>query len=351
MVIDGIPFETSFQDDFDFATANEEDYGALLSISPSDIESIEVLKDAAATAMWGSQGANGVLVITTKKGTKTKTRFSLSQKIDFKKEAKQISMLNGQQYVTLMQDELWNRMVDGGFTTSAYNELSSHPELNFDPSFQYFNEYRQNTDWVDLVTKTALTSETAFSMYGGGNRATYRFSATYLDEGGTSKGTGLKRLTARLNVDYRFSTKLRVGAQFAFSQGTKKDNYSNVRSESRIKMPNMSPWAYNAQGELTDRYFVPVSADGYTPWQGMWGDGRYNPLAMIDDSFNNTLNRDIRAQFDLNYDILAGLRFAANMAADIKTTKNNKFLPQSATRGESGTQRLQLRNGELFGKL
>lgn len=77
VVIDGIPFETSFQDDFDFATANEEDYGALLSISPSDIESIEVLKDAAATAMWGSQGANGVLVITTKKGTKTKTRFSL----------------------------------------------------------------------------------------------------------------------------------------------------------------------------------------------------------------------------------------------------------------------------------
>ena len=331
VVIDGIPFETSFQDDFDFATANEEDYGSLLSISPSDIESIEVLKDAAATAMWGSQGANGVLVITTKKGTKTKTRFSFSQKIDFKKEAKQIEMLNGQQYVTLMQDELWNRMIDGGFTNSAYNELSSHPELNFDPSFQYFNEYRQNTDWVDLVTKTALTSETAFSMYGGGDRATYRFSATYLDEGGTSKGTGLKRLTARLNVDYRFSTKLRVGAQFAFSQGTKKDNYSNVRSEARIKMPNMSPWAFNANGELTDRYFVPVSADGYTPWQGMWGDGRYNPLAMIDDSFNNTLNRDIRAKFDLNYDILSGLKFMANMAADIKTTKNNKFLPQSAT--------------------
>lgn len=336
VVIDDIPFETSFEDDFDFATANEEDYGALLSISPSDIASIEVLKDAAATAMWGSRGANGVLVITTKKGTKTKTRFSFSQKVDFKKEAKQIDMLDGQQYVTLMQDELWNRMVDGGFSTSSYNELSSHPELNFDPSFQYFNEYRQNTDWVDLVTKTALTSETAFSMYGGGDRATYRFSTTYLSEGGTSKGTGLDRLTARLNVDYRFSTKLRVGAQFAFSQGTKKDNFSrdgiqNVRSEARTKMPNMSPWAFNADGELTERYFIPVSSDGYNPWQGMWGDGRYNPLAMIDGSFNNTLNRDIRVKFDLNYDILAGLKFMANMAADIKTAKNNKFLPQSAT--------------------
>lgn len=331
VVIDGIPFETNFNDDFDFATANEDDYGALLSISPSDIESIEVLKDAAATALWGSRGANGVLVIATKKGTKSKTRFSLSQKVDFKKEARQIEMLNGPQYVTLMQDELWNRMVDGGFSNSSYNELASHPELNFDPSFQYFNEYRQHTDWVDLVTKTALTSETAFSMYGGGDRATYRFSATYLDEGGTSVGTGLTRLTTRMNVDYRFSTKLRVGAQFAFSQGGKKDNWSNVRSEARIKMPNMSPWAFNADAELTDRYFIPVAADGYTPWQGVWSNGRYNPLAMANESSYNTENRDVRVQFDLNYDILAGLKFMTNMAVDINTSKSNKFLPQSAT--------------------
>lgn len=331
VVIDGIPFETNFEDDFDFATANEEDYGSLLCISPSDIESIEVLKDAAATAIWGSRGANGVLVITTKKGTKTKTRFSFSQKVDLKKEARQIKMLDGPQYVTLMQDELWNRMVDGGFTTSSYNELASHPELNFDPSFQYFNEYSKNTDWIDLVTKTDLTSETAFSMYGGGNRATYRFSATYLKEGGTTLGTGLTRLTTRINVDYRFSTRLYVGAQFAFSQGKKQDNWSNVRSEARIKMPNMSPWAFNTDGELTDRYFVPVSAEGYTPWQGVWSNGRYNPLAMAKESFNDTQNRDIRVKFDLNYDLLAGLKFMANMAADINTSKNNKFLPSSAT--------------------
>lgn len=331
VVIDGIPFETNFNGDFDFATANEEDYGSLLSVSPSDIESIEVLKDAAATALWGSRGANGVLVITTKRGTKSQTKFSISQKVDFKKEANQIEMLNGSQYVTLMQDELWNRLVDGGFSNNAYSDLASHPELNFDPTFRYFNEYRQNTDWVDLITKTALTSETAFSMFGGGDRATYRFSTTYLSEGGTSRGTGLDRITVRLNVDYKFSTKLNVSAQFAFSQGNKKDNYSQVRAHARLKMPNMSPWAFNADGEKTNRYFVPVAADNYTPWQGVWSNGMYNPLAMIDDSFNNTLNRDVRVKFDLNYDILSGLKFMANVAADINTAKNNKFLPQSAT--------------------
>ena len=71
IVLDGVPFPAEI-DDFDFATADSDDYGALLNISPQDIESIETLKEAAATAIWGSRGANGVLLITTKKGVKGK---------------------------------------------------------------------------------------------------------------------------------------------------------------------------------------------------------------------------------------------------------------------------------------
>lgn len=67
IVIDGVPYPTDISDDFDFSTANEEDLGALLNISPNDIATVEVLKDASATAIWGTQGANGVLVITTKR--------------------------------------------------------------------------------------------------------------------------------------------------------------------------------------------------------------------------------------------------------------------------------------------
>ena len=106
VVVDGIPYDTEINDDFDFQTANEEDYGALVNIAPSDIESIEVLKDAAATAIWGSRGANGVLVITTKRGTRGKTRFSISQKVDYKQEPKRIPMLNGEQYITMVQDAM-----------------------------------------------------------------------------------------------------------------------------------------------------------------------------------------------------------------------------------------------------
>ena len=108
IVIDGVPQDVDINDDFNFATANEEDFGALLNISPANIESIEVLKDASATAIYGTKGANGVLLINTKRGSMGKTRFSFSSKFTSKHEPKSIPLLDGPQYVSLMQDAIWN---------------------------------------------------------------------------------------------------------------------------------------------------------------------------------------------------------------------------------------------------
>ena len=82
-VVDGVPLPVDVDDDFSFASANSEDYGSLLNISPADIESIEVLKDAAATAVWGSKGANGVLLIKTKRGSKGRLQFNFNTKYEF----------------------------------------------------------------------------------------------------------------------------------------------------------------------------------------------------------------------------------------------------------------------------
>ena len=331
IVVDDIPYNTEIGDGFDFATANEEDYGALVNIAPSDIQSIEVLKDAAATAIWGSKGANGVLLITTKRGQRGKTRFSISQKIDYKREPAQISLLDGRQYVTMVQDAMWNRMTVDGYADWYMEELRKHKEINFDPTWEYYDEYNQNTDWVDLITKKALTSETNFSMSGGGDRALYRFSVGYLDEGGTTIGTGFSRLTTRLNVDYNFSTKLRVSAGFSFAQGKKDDNYSSgvnqARAEARIRMPNMSPFLIDNDGNMTSEYFTPLSN-----FQGDWGSNkRFNPLAMVNESYNNTKSKDIRMTFGLRYNILSSLMFQSDIGFDISSSKNVQFLPQSVT--------------------
>lgn len=121
IVIDGVPYPTEISDDFNFSTATEEDLGALLNISPNDIASVEVLKDASATAIWGTQGANGVLVIKTKQGTVGKTRFSFSSKWTMKEDPSTIPMLNGKEYTSLMQESIWN--------SAKYIGLNN-PEIN-----------------------------------------------------------------------------------------------------------------------------------------------------------------------------------------------------------------------------
>ena len=119
VVIDGIPTSTSFGDDFDFSNANEDDFGALLNISPSDIESIEVLKDAASTAIYGTSGANGVLLITTKQGKTGKTNFSFTSKFSIKEEPDPIPLLNASQYIAMIQDAVWNAANANGLGNSS----------------------------------------------------------------------------------------------------------------------------------------------------------------------------------------------------------------------------------------
>ncbi len=336
IVIDGIPYDTEIASDFEFATATGEDIGALVSISPYDIESIEVLKDAAATAIWGSKAANGVLLITTKKGTKGKPKFSIAQKFNMNKEPKGIPMLDANQYVTLIQDAIWNQVRDRGFPHGGLmNNLTKFPDIRFDPSYTYFDEFNQNTDWLNLVTQNAFSSQTDFSMSGGGDRASYRFSLGYTNEEGTTIGTGLERITTRLNVDYKFSNKFNVSSSFSYTETTKennmgayKDGVDGVRTHARKKMPNMSPYILDPNGKSTSEYFIqPTDCI-----QGNWESNKsYNPVAMAYESINDAKQRDIRVAFNLRYNIVAGLLFSEDIGFDLGSTKTQQFLPASAT--------------------
>lgn len=170
IVIDGIPYSTDIDQDFNFATASMEEYGQLLNIAPTDIESIEVLKDAAATAVWGTKGGNGVLIVNTKKGSRGKTSFSFSSKFTTRVEPDPIPMLNGDQYVALMQDAIWNTANVQGIASSAtlLELLYNTPEINYIPEWRYFDEYNVNTNWLDEVRRNSFTNDNNFAMSGGG---------------------------------------------------------------------------------------------------------------------------------------------------------------------------------------
>ncbi len=338
IVIDGVPYPTDISDDFDFSTANEEDLGALLNISPNDIATVEVLKDASATAIWGTQGANGVLVITTKKGTVGKTRFSFSSKWTLKTEPKNIPMLNGDEYTALMQEGIWNSAKYTGLNNASNHYLDllfNTPVIGYTPGFEYFNEYNQDVNWLDYVRQTALTSDNNFSMSGGGEKATYRFSLGYMSDDGTTIGTSLKRLNTSLNVSYQFSNKLKFGANFSYSQSDQDANWAkNVRSEALSKMPNKSPYTIDRQtGLMTGDYFVYHDPDFEGSFKGTVNKDseNFNPVVMVNEAMNNTMQREAKITFNADYTILPGFTYKGWASINMRTTKTHRFLPQVVT--------------------
>ena len=339
VVIDGIPTSTSFGDDFDFSNANEDDFGALLNISPSDIESIEVLKDAASTAIYGTSGANGVLLITTKQGKTGKTNFSFTSKFSIKEEPDPIPLLNASQYIAMIQDAVWNAANANGLGNSSalldllYNrdELLQRQSLS---EFKYYREYAVDTDWLETVKQNAWQWDNSFSVSGGGDKATYILSLGYLDDVGTTIGTEQKRLTAKSRVTYKFSDKFRVYTDFNFVNTDKYANYtdndgnfSGVRAMAQAKMPNESPYLMNDAGP-TVSYFQPW--DGC--FQGTFNDGgNYNPLAMANESYYNTNVRQEKMTIDWEWRPYNWLRYEGWVSMDMKSQVVKSFLPQVAT--------------------
>ncbi len=325
IVVDGIPYDTNIGADFDFSTADEESYAQLLNISPADIQEISVLKDAAATAMYGNRGANGVLNIKTKRGTMSKPRVSYTFKGSMNTPAKPIPTLSGDQYTTLILEEAVN-------AGTPLNTIS-YPQFMYDPinPYYYYN-YGQNTDWYSALTKTGFTQDHSISLSGGGEKAMYRTSLGYYDQQGTVIGQAYQRFTASLNLDYNVSDKLKFQVNLSYTNGNQDKNYTtDLLNSAYTKMPNMSIYEYNSLGQMTPNFLSPVT----TP-QGNWSStsnkGVYNPVAMANSGFWRAKSERILPKFNIQYWIIADvLKYQADLAFDINTGKETRFLPQIAT--------------------
>lgn len=169
IVVDGNIFETDANNDVDYSSITEDRFAELLSINVEDIASITVLKDAAATAIWGSQGSNGVISIVTKRGTSGKPRISYALRLRGTYQPEGYKMLNGDQYTMLLKEEFFN-------TTQNPEKLE---ELSYNQNFPQYEQYNNNTDWQDAVKQFGLFQSHHLSITGGGEKANYRISAGY----------------------------------------------------------------------------------------------------------------------------------------------------------------------------
>lgn len=329
IVVDGMPYDISIPSDFNFATSDENNYGQLLNIAPSDIKEISVLKDAAATAVWGSRAANGVLVITTKRGVMGPPVISYNFKGSYSKQPSAIPMLNGNQYSSLILEEFYN--AGRQFSTSDFAKQFQYDRN--DP-YNYYN-YSNNTNWLESITRIGYLQDHNLSVSGGGEKAKYRASLNYFNQNGTTVGTSLGRLSARVNLDYVVSNKIRFSADIAYTHIDNQNSYTNgIRDVAYTKMPNQAVYEYDEYGNLTSNYFSPANtAQGSFIYDFSKSkiSGTYNPLAMAMAGSNQQFGERVIPKFGLFYQITDKLRLNANFQADINNTKVKSFLPQIAT--------------------
>jgi TonB-linked SusC/RagA family outer membrane protein len=331
IVVDGLPYETQIPSDFNFQTADQQGYASLLSIAPSDIKDITILKDAAATAVWGSRASNGVLIINTKRGTVGAPVITYTFKGSLNQQPGAIPLLNGNQYSILIPEEVQN-------VTGAPLNTFSAKEFEHDPNdpYYYYN-YGQNTDWLKAISRNGYNYDNNLSITGGGEKARYFASVGYTSTTGTTIGTSLTRLNARLNLDYIVSTKIHFRTDISYTHSITGGNFvdgskePNIRAEAQIKMPNQSIYEYDEYGHQTPNYFTPASNI-----QGQYltnaANSIYNPVAMANLAINNVYNDRVTPHFSVQYQIIPDLLTAtADVQFDINTYKTATFLPQSAT--------------------
>lgn len=291
---------------FDFANANEEQYASLLSVNVEDIASITVLKDAAATAVWGVNGANGVIQITTKRGARGKTRVNFSYKFTGTWQPDGYELLNGDDYTMLMKEEFYN-------PSQASNATTSIAELNYDPSWAEYENWNNNTDWVKAVKQFGQMHSYNMNLSGGGQKARFRISAGYDHQTGSIIKQKLDRFSTRLVLDYNVSDRILFSTNFALTYTNNFQNYSGLLGIAQKLAPNMSIYRQNADGTDTDEYYLmnPTAPTGRTPYSGNYSSSQLesirslgNPIAIANLAWKKDQTYRITPDFAVKYELL-----------------------------------------------
>lgn len=306
IVVDDKIFDNP-DESFDFANANEEQYASLLSVNVEDIAKIDVLKDAAATAVWGSKGANGVICITTKRGVRGKPRVNFSYKFTGTWQPDGYNLLNGDDYTMLLKEEYYN-------PNQSNTATSNIREINYDKSWAEYENWNNNTDWVDAVKKFGAMHSWNLNITGGGQKATFRISGGYDHQTGSIIQQELNRLSTRLVLDYNVSDRIRFSTNFALTYTDNLQNYTGLLDIAQKMAPNMSIYRQDANGNDTKEFHImnpEGTLNGNTPYTGNYSSyemrsirGLGNPLAYAEMSWKKDQTFRITPDFNIKYELL-----------------------------------------------
>lgn len=308
-VIDGMPINSGNAS----AITQTSTIDVFSLINPSDIENISILKDASAVAPYGADGANGVILITTKAGRSGKARYNLSVTSGFQNDAiKGPKRANAEEYYSAFKEAVWNAYGTqfGNGLISSYNDVDDYAYNNFIPVKIWIDEGRVDTDWYKEVTKNdALMSDMNFSVTQGNEKSSFYASLGYNKTEGTKLGSDFRRWSGRIAYDTqlndKFKLKLSLTGSNALQNGLQEGGTLSPFTNPNGIVQGTSPWArpYNADGSFNIDNFNDLTK-------------YYNYRYVIQDNIRrNDLTRIIPIGA-LEYKILDNLSFKTNLGLD-----------------------------------
>ena len=305
-VIDGVPMSGAAGSigGFDWAggTNGQTTVNPLAAIAPSDIVSIDVLKDASACAIYGAAGANGVVIVTTRRGSAGHTNITYDGYVAWQKTAKRLEMMDLRQYAQYQQS-LFN---DGIIS-----------ETMFDKTYSDVSLLGKGTDWQDQIFRTAVMHSHQVGVNGGNDKTTFAASAGYMNQEGIIIGSDFNRFNTRLNIDNNFTKWLKVGASLAYTRTneriTRNDGSDGVIMQAMTMMPVVPVRDFDGN------WAGPSTVNGSSTW---------NPVALALQTNNTLLRQRIMGDFYAEAKFLKYLTFRAEFAFDGSQNQNKSYIPR-----------------------
>lgn len=255
----------------------------LAQIAPENIETFTVLKDAAAVGIYGADGANGVILITTKRGKTGKAKFGFSNQLGISSAVNQIKYLNGEQYNEMRNTYLKNTSTN--YSPIPYNGV--------------------NTDWFDLLNNSGIYNKYNFNVSGGTSKFSYRTNISYLNIDEPQLGNTTKQLNGGINLGYR-NNKLDVNLSL---------NPSYIQS--------IAPNIYYSHAHIPT--LAPYNADGSYTSTGLIGTTGGNPLAAIAQNKNETDTYGLLGSLNLAYELNKSIKFSTLFGIDYKDKEQDRY--------------------------
>lgn len=332
-VVDGVPMlsesNSSLPTSFDTegnVVGSGQNVSSIADINPNDIESIEVLKDASATAIYGARAANGVILITTKRGKSGKTSFNVNYYTGVQDTPRKIKFMSSTEFIDLIEEARANDL-------AIYNDPDTPPDYfgdGFDPAVLTdpleYDANNTNTVWLDEVLRKAPINNFELSATGGSDKTKFFMGGTYFDQQGVVINSGYKRLSARVNLDHQATEKFSIGTNLSLSRSVNRrsfnDNtYTGIITNALGASPLMP--VYDAYGNYAN----------YEDYQVSWLSD--NPVLSANEIIANTISSRAIGSVFAEYKFTEALKFRTSFSMDYNNLNDDVFFSPITTDAEA----------------